>query len=128
MPSVADAHGPGAAAGARHSIDWDREATRVARQSAEASVHASRVCDEAGRPGSPLPKCPKPKPGFEWYPQPKAVEFSGLLPYVRVGKHCVVGLGFFGCAVGDIPPAYGQLFSGLGDPDRAVRSVPDTAR
>jgi hypothetical protein len=125
---VPDVHGPSEAAGSGHSIDWDREATRVARLSAEANNHAKQDCDEAGQPGSPVPKCPKTKQGFEWHPEPKTVEFSGLLPYVRVGNRCVVGLGFFGCAIGQIPAANGQLFNGMSDPNRAKSSVPDAPR
>jgi hypothetical protein len=37
----------------------------------------------------------------------------------------VVGLGFFGCALGKKPEANGHLFDGMHDPDRQRSSVPD---
>jgi len=35
-----------------------------------------------------------------------------------------VGLGFFGCALGDLPKANGRLFDDMNAPDRDRNSVP----
>lgn len=112
---------PPSASEARTSprIDWALEAERSARATVE----------ETARPGprnfgprdAPAP-APKP-PEFDWAPEQSG--FSGGLPYVRLGKRCVVGLGFFGCAVGELPEPNGELFEGMRDPNRHDSSVPD---
>ena len=52
--------------------------------------------------------------------------FSGGLPYVRVGERCVIALGFFACGFGGPPPAKGDLFEGMDDPERDRSSVPSS--
>jgi hypothetical protein len=49
----------------------------------------------------------------------------GLIPYVRLGKRCVIALGAFGCAIGKLPEADGTLFDDMRDPNRPTSSVPD---
>lgn len=102
-------------------IDWRLEAERSGRA---AVVDAARAGPRAF--GPPLTPAPTPQPKeFEWDPEPSRVGVAGGLPFVRLGKRCVVGLGFFGCAIGDLPEANGRLFEGMRDPDRHESSVPD---
>ena len=96
-------------------------AERVAR----AHPPAIPECDDRPRSGPPLPKCRQPTHPFQWRPEPKKAGFVGLLPYVQLGKRCVLGLGFFGCAVGRLPDANGHLFDDVNNPDRPRGSVPD---
>lgn len=108
-------------------IDWSRAAESVAAQAARAPG-AVPECEPTGRPDSKLPPCPERGRPFEWRREPRAVEFSGGLPYVRLGKRCAVGLGFFGCGIGKLPEANGALFEGMQDADRERSSVPDVPR
>jgi hypothetical protein len=109
----------------RPRIDWADEAARVGRQAAVAAQSKRPDCNDGDRRGSMLPKCTKANDHFEWHPEPKAVEFSGLIPYVHLGKRCVLGLGFFGCAVGKLPDANGRLFEDMRDPSEPTSSAPD---
>lgn len=103
-------------------IDWRSEAERS----------ASRAIQQQSAPGArgfeereEVEPTPKPR-AFGWDPSPPGtVGFSGGLPYVRVGKRCAIGLGFFGCAIGEMPAPNGDLFDGMDDPDRDRSSVPD---
>lgn len=110
-------------------VDWYREAQRVAQQrGADLVPPQAHKCDpkSSDRPGSLLPKCGKHTSGsHEWEPEPKRAGFQGLLPYVRLGKRCAVGLGFFGCALGHLPEADGHVFDDMHEPDRPRSSVPD---
>jgi hypothetical protein len=113
---------------ARAPVDWYREAERVAQDHAAELIEQNKQpCDASSsdRPGSILPKCRKHKSQREWEPEPSRAGFQGLLPYVRLGKRCVVGLGFFGCALGRLPEADGHVFDDMNDPDRPQSSVPD---
>lgn len=110
---------------ARPRIDWLDEAARVGRQAALGAQSKRSDCEETDRPGSMLPKCTKSNSHFEWHPEPKAIEFSGFIPYVHLGKRCVLGLGFFGCAVGKLPDANSHLFDELHDPNKPTSSVPE---
>jgi hypothetical protein len=107
------------------SIDWSEEA-RLAAAAAAAKVPTPdrSKCDSTGLADPALPNC-KPAPKFKWAP-PKA-GFSNGLPYMRLGDRCVIGLGFFGCALGK-PPARGDLFEGMDDPERERSSVPEPRR
>jgi hypothetical protein len=105
-------------------IDWDREAERVGRTGANLVTPDTRRCDDTDRPGSMLPRCtPRIEP-FEWNPEPNVINFGGGIPYVRVGKMCVVGLGFFACGLGTPPPANGHLLDEMKSPNRSRESVP----
>lgn len=115
--SESSTSGPGSAP----SIDWSEEARRSAAEAAAKVPSPDRSkCDSTGLDDPALPNC-KPRPEFKWAP-PKA-GFANGLPYVTLGDRCVVGLGFFGCALGK-PPANGKLFDGMDDPDRDRSSVP----
>src|SRR5690606_38370988 len=61
---------------------------------------------------------------FEWSPVEKK---AGLfpLPYVMLGERCVVGLGFFACALGDLPPPNKHLFDDMQQGLTPDSSVPD---
>ena len=96
-----------------HAIDWRAEGERSARIIVEQS-QSNRTRQQ--------PR--EQKPSFEWHPEPRKAGFSGLLPYVRLGKRCMLGLGFFGCAIGELPKADGTLFDDMGDPDLRRSSVP----
>jgi hypothetical protein len=110
-------------------VDWYSEAETVAKDRGPALLAMQdKNCDHttSDRPGSMLPECGKKrKPPREWEPEPTLGGFEGLLPFVRIGKRCVVGLGFFGCALGKLPEADGHVFDDMNDPDRPTSSVPD---
>ena len=106
-------------------IDWYRAGKDAAQAAAQGRSRENRDCDDGERPGSMRRLCKKAT-HFEWHPNPKAVEFEGLIPYVHLGKRCVVGLGFFGCAVGALPDANGHLLDDMKDPDRPLSSVPES--
>ena len=110
------------------NVDWYKEAEQVAKEHTDELVAANkRTCDpnQSDRPGSLLPKCKKNTVQHEWNPKEARVGVQGLIPYVRLGKRCVVGLGFFGCALGKLPEADGHVFDDMRDPDRPQSSVPD---
>ena len=107
-------------------IDWDREAAAVANSQAESILkELKHLCAEAAKRGEQPPGCHKYKRPDPWSPEPKKFGFSGILPYVRLGKRCILGLGFFGCGVGKLPEADGHVFDDMRDPDRPRSSVPD---
>ncbi len=92
--------------------------------------HRRAQCEEpreTHRRASPSPFREKPKPKeFPWDPEPdKAGLAAGFIPYVVIGERCVVGLGFFGCALGKKPPPNSHLFDGMHDPNRQRSSVPE---
>jgi hypothetical protein len=103
-------------------IDWQLEAQRSAEAMAPGWLEEQRrKCEEAD--GPPPPECRKRKYEFEW--SEPTVGVAGLLPFVRVGKRCVIGLGFFACGLGKLPEPNGDLFKDMRDPDRPRSSVPD---
>ena len=117
---------PGAPPESPSPVDWAREAERVARAAPRTEAAPRTDCEDTDRPGAMRPRCTPRRPGFGWGREPRAVEFSGGLPFVRLGKRCVLGLGFFACAVGTLPEANGHLFDDRGNPDRPRSSVPET--
>ena len=106
------------------TIDWTAQATQAAAAVVDKAIsEETRKCDPSEKPNSFLPPCKHRTKQFEWSPDPR-FGFSGGLPYVRVGKRCAIGLGFFGCGFGEAPPANGDLFEGMDDPERDRSSVP----
>jgi hypothetical protein len=108
----------------RTAIDWYAEAEQVARATITASA------EPKPRAFGEQPKCPfhkrKPrKPNVEWEPKPKKAGFMGPLPYVRLGKRCLVIPPLFGCALGELPAPKGASLEDIRDPDRPRSSVPD---
>jgi hypothetical protein len=107
------------------TIDWAAQAANAAAAIVDKAIREeTRKCDPSDAPNSFLPPCNPRTKKFEWNPEEPRVGFSGGLPYVRLGKRCAIGLGFFGCALGDPPPANGDLFEGMDDPERDRSSVP----
>lgn len=107
------------------TIDWTAHATEAAAAIVDKSIREeTRKCDPSDSPNSFLPPCNPRTKQFEWNPEPPRVGFSGGLPYVRIGERCAIGLGFFGCGFGEPPPANGDLFEGMDDPERDRSSVP----
>jgi hypothetical protein len=105
------------------AIDWEAAGREAARAHAQLP-EPRRDCDENPPPGSMRPRCRPAPHAFGWHREPRAVEWQGLLPFVHLGKRCVLGLGFFGCAVGKLPEADGHLLDGMREPDRERSSVP----
>jgi hypothetical protein len=107
------------------TIDWNAQATEAAAAIVDKAIQDDkRKCDPSDSPKSFLPPCHHKTKKFDWA-EPRA-GFSGGLPYVRLGERCAIGLGFFGCAFGKRPPANGDLFEGMDDPERDRSSVPST--
>lgn len=108
-------------------VDWSLEGERAAELTIkEMAQKEKRRCDDSEVPNPLLPKCDQHRPQFGWAPNPKKAGFIGVLPYVRLGKQCILGLGFFGCAVGKLPDANSHLLDHMDDPDRSRESVPDS--
>jgi hypothetical protein len=97
----------------RPSVDWHRAADEVARSLT--GKRGTEVHPGSGEyPRSAYRDCAR-RPQFAWDPQPKRVGLiDHWLPYLRLGNHCVVSLGFFGCVVGHLPGPNGQLFYPVG--------------
>jgi hypothetical protein len=107
-------------------IDWYQQAEQVANAQAESIFKdRKRACEEAALHGEHRPECRKYKKPDAWVPEPKKFGIAGGLPYVRLGKRCILGLGFFGCGVGKLPEANGRVFDDMREPDRPRSSVPD---
>lgn len=89
--------------------DWHAAADEVARSLT--GWRGTKVHPGSGEhPSSPYRDC-EPQPQFAWDPQPKRVGLiDHWLPYLRLGNHCIVALGMFGCAIGRLPAPNGQLF------------------
>lgn len=109
------------------TIDWTAQATEAAAAVVDKAIsEETRKCDPSDAPKSFLPPCNPKTKKFEWNPEPGRFGFSGGLPFVRVGERCAIGLGFFGCGFGAKPPANGDLFEGMDDPERDRSSVPSS--
>ncbi len=107
------------------SIDWYGDAARVARESLDPSPEPEpRAFGE--QPKSPYRKRPKGKSGYEWQPEEKKAGFAGPIPYVRLGKRCIIVPPFFGCVLGKLPRPGGATLEEIRDPDRLRDSVPDS--
>ncbi len=107
----------------RPRVDWQAQGAQVASQAAE-RMHAQGARSFGESPRSPYKTCKPRRSSWEWKPEPGKVGMAGLLPFVRVGERCVVGLGFFGCALGEPPPANGKLLDDMKRDDRPRSSTP----
>jgi hypothetical protein len=104
-------------------VDWQAEGERAARDAAARQAEPGpRAFGE--QPVSRYRKCKPRDSSFEWDPEPDKAGFAGGLPFVRLGKRCVVGLGFFGCGIGKLPEANGELFAHMHSADEPESSVP----
>ena len=110
---------PGAApAGQPPAIDWAAEQKQAAEsQGREIWKRLSQRCRDAQALHVFPPECHRYVAPEPWEPEEKRFGMEGALPYVRLGR-CVVGLGFWGCAVGKPPPPNGHVFDRMRDPDR----------
>lgn len=109
------------------SVDWNAQASEAAVAVVDRAIRQeTRKCDPADAPNSFLPSCKPRSHEFEWNPEEPRVGFSGGLPYVRIGERCAIGLGFFACGFGAKPPANGELFEHMNDPERERGSVPSS--
>jgi len=95
------------------NVDWQQAAGEVARSLT--SPRGRAVVPGSGEhPSSPYTDCVQ-QPQFAWDPEPKRIGLiHHWLPYLRLGDHCILSLGFFGCVVGHLPGPNGHLL------DRAV--------
>jgi hypothetical protein len=107
------------------SIDWSLEAQRSAHRAAAADK-APQARAFGTIPASPYRPCEKRESSFKWDPEPKKAGFAGGLPYVQLGKRCIVGLGFFGCTLGAMPSANGTLLDDMKTENRERSSVPSS--
>jgi len=123
-PSPTAAAGEGAVPATAPPIDWAAEQDRVAESKAsETWNQLSQHCRDAQALHIYPPECHRYVEPEPWKPEQKHFGLAGPLPYVRVGQ-CVVGLGFFGCAVGKPAPPDSHVFDGMRDPDRP-NSIPE---
>jgi hypothetical protein len=122
-PPAASVPDPGVDTTARPRVDWQAQGAQVASQAAE-RMHAPVARSFGESPRSPYKTCKPRRSSWEWKPEPGKVGMAGLLPFVRVGERCVVGLGFFGCALGEPPPANGKLLDDMERDDRPRSSTP----
>ena len=120
---------PGAAPAAPESpslIDWDLEAEATADAIVRDLLKGDqRKCDDSPKRDPWLPPCKRSTPKFGWDPQEQRAGFSDGLPYVRLGRRCILVLGMIGCSVGRVPDANSHLLDHMKDPDRDRSSVPD---
>ncbi|MBS0417846.1 MAG: hypothetical protein JSR66_09030 [Proteobacteria bacterium] len=130
VPGVAPAVAPAVAAPpseptAEGVPDWIAEAHSVANSLAPRLIdELKEKCAAAERLAQALPAgCKKRSFTKDWQPEPQRAGLVGIFPYVRIGK-CVIGLGFWGCAV-QSPSPDGTLLEDIRNPDRPVSSVPD---
>lgn len=100
-------------------IDWRAEgAAAAARQAAPAAPTGFSAPPKVARKA-----CEPPKSSWEWNPEPRKAGLTPL-PYIVLGR-CVVGLGFFGCALQKPPEANSHLLDDMRDGKTSPSSVPD---
>jgi hypothetical protein len=106
-------------------VDWRRAARFAIHDVLATATTPARQRSFGEIPKSPFIPCEEPHDDIAWNPEPERAGISGGLPFVRLGSRCVLGLGFAGCALGELPEANGQLFAHMHDNDRPTSSVPD---
>lgn len=107
--------------------DWTAERQRAAESKGrEIWNDLARRCHDAEALHIYPPECHRHVEPAPWEPEEQRFGLAGPLPYVRLGQ-CVVGLGFWGCALGKAPPPNGHLLENLRDPDRPG-GVPENGR
>lgn len=116
----------GAAQPPSDSIDWRLQGQITAQaQAVEGIRRQVRECEEARQHGRYPPGCAKDSYDPHWQPQDKTAGFIGIIPYVRLGRRCIVALGFFACNTdGKLPEPDGTLLKDMQDPSRPASSVP----
>lgn len=109
----------------RTLIDWGSEASAAADDIVRDLVKGeTRHCDDSPKRNPWLPPCKRHLGRFEWSEEPQRAGFENGLPYIRLGKHCILSVGVLGCGFGSAE-ANGHLFGDMRDPDRDRSSVPD---
>lgn len=104
----------------RAGVDWYAEASKLAARAAQDEGPSDGF-------GEPLQKMREPceprESSFKWNPEQKKY---GLLPlpYIVIGEACVIGLGFFGCALGSPPEPNSHLFDDMRAGRTPESSVP----
>jgi|SRR5580704_17869935 len=108
------------------ALDWNLEAQAGADAAVRDLVKGEkRRCDDSPKRDPWLPPCRRSTSRFGWDAEDQRAGFSDGLPYVRLGKRCVLVLGMVGCRVGKLPEPNSHLFDHLNDADRDRSSVPD---
>jgi hypothetical protein len=107
----------------RPSIDWRAEGAAAAARQAVPTPSA----EFAAPPKTVHKPCEKQQSTWEWNKEEKSYGIAPL-PYVKLGKRCVVGLGFFGCALQKPPEANSHLLDDMHDGKTSPSSVPDAER
>jgi hypothetical protein len=107
------------------AIDWHAEG--VAAAARQAAPGGSTTF--SAPPKTVHKACEKKKSSWEWNKQPQKAGVTKLsnglpLPYVAVGR-CVIGLGFFGCALQKPPEANSHLLDDMHAGKTSPSSVPD---
>jgi hypothetical protein len=108
-------------------VDWSREGAIAAAAISKAEATAASKPSTFSTPPNEMRKPCQPKESsMKW--KPPRVGMAGTegglhLPYVAIGKRCVIGLGFFGCALGELPQVNGHLLDDMYDPNRSHTSV-----
>ncbi len=106
-------------------MDWESAAGIAAADVLRDLVKGEmRHCDDSPERDPWLPPCRKHYGRFEWSAQPQRAGFDNGIPYLRLGRQCILSLGMFGCALG-APRTNDKLFVDLRDPDRDRSSVAD---
>jgi hypothetical protein len=115
---------PGVVAPITPTVDWAGEAAVSARKQIEQQQASSSTFSALP---TPIRKpCVSKPSSLEWGRDEKRAGLAGgVIPYVRIGKRCVIALGFFGCTLDELPKANGHLLDDMDDPDRPSSSVPD---
>lgn len=103
------------------AIDWYAQAEDLAREQSAPAPRGPRTFGEI--PKSPFTR-KETKTQTPWEPQERKAGFEGPLPYVRLGRRCMVMPPFFGCALGKIPRSKGIPREEVLDRDRERSSVP----
>lgn len=105
------------------AIDWRAAGELAARAAIEADTKGG--VRKFGEPRA-KPQEQEKVHEFEWSPKPPVVGFVGPLPFLRLGKRCIIILPFFNCGVGgQTTPPDGEVFEHMGDPNASRSSVPE---
>jgi hypothetical protein len=106
-------------------IDWSMEAV-VAASRAVGQADNKQSKEFTPMPAASAKPCVPRKSSMEWNgKEDRRVTFSGPLPMIKLGKRCVVTIGFIGCSLGEPSEANSHLLDDMRRSDRPASSVPD---
>lgn len=100
-------------------VDWAGEAALAAQRQSEARGAPATFSEPPPKPREPC----RVKP-WKWKPEEKRAGIAPL-PYVVIGKRCIIGLGFFGCSLGEPAEVASDQLDDYKNGDGAGPSVPD---